>query len=123
MARCFSRSEWPQNTDKPNGSVEPAPFPEKLDALYIVSAYPFAEIDTFVASSSSEYHLNTARYTLSMKEGLAVFLEENPRIQAIFIGTRRTDPHGDKLKYSDPTDSGWPSVMRLHSVLDWRLGM
>src|SRR6266566_6463779 len=117
MARCLSRSESCSDTDMPNGS---APFPEKLRAVYIVSAHPFPEVDAFVASSSSEYHLDTARFMLPMKEGLEVFLEENPTIQAIFVGTRRTDPHCEKLKPFDPTDSGWPSVMRLHSILDWR---
>jgi FAD synthetase len=108
--------------DIPDRSTNSTPFPEKLHAVYIVSAHPFPEVDAFVASSSSEYHLDIARFVLPMKEGLEVFLKESPKIQAIFVGTRRTDPHGEKLKYFDPTDSGWPCVMRLHSILDWRLG-
>lgn len=122
IARCFSHSESCSNKeDIPNGATNATPFPRKLHAIYIVSAQPFPEIDAFVESSSSEYHLDTARFRLPMKEGLEVFLKENQNIQAIFVGTRRTDPHGEKLKYFDPTDSGWPSVMRLHPVLDWRL--
>ena len=90
--------------------------------MYIVSAHPFPEVDAFVESSSSEYHLDTMRFVSSMKEGLGAFLKEKPAIESIFIGTRRTDPHGDKLKPLDPTDSGWPSVMRVHPILEWRLG-
>ena len=110
IARCYSRS------DAASGAL-----PDKLRAVYIVSAHPFPEVDTFVEASSFEYHLDTERYMLSMKEGLGAFLKENPNIEAVFVGTRRTDPHGDKLKPFDPTDSGWPAMMRLHSILDWRL--
>ena len=40
-------------------------------------------------------------------------------IRAIFVGTRRTDPHGAKLTPFDLTDHGWPSFMRVHPVLEW----
>ena len=112
IARCYSRSD-----------VSSGALPDKLQAVYIVSAHPFPEVDAFVEASSFEYHLDTERYMLSMKEGLGAFLKENQNIEAVFVGTRRTDPHGDKLKPFDPTDSGWPPMMRLHSILDWRLGM
>lgn len=41
-------------------------------------------------------------------------------IKAIFVGTRRTDPHGGELGAFDMTDRGWPEFMRVHPVLDWR---
>ncbi|UKZ73197.1 hypothetical protein TrVFT333_000838 [Trichoderma virens FT-333] len=103
----------------PNGPTKLAPFPEKLHAVYIVSADPFAEVDEFVESSSADYHLDIARFMLPMKKGLEVFKAENPSIRAIFVGTRRTDPHGEKLKHFDPTDAGWPDFMRIHPVIDW----
>ena len=43
-------------------------------------------------------------------------------VEAIFVGTRRTDPHGGKLGAFDPTDGGWPAFMRVHPVLEWRYG-
>lgn len=46
----------------------------------------------------------------------------HPEIKAIFVGTRRTDPHGSNLTHSDRTDHGWPDFMRIHPVIDWRLG-
>ncbi|KAM5352718.1 hypothetical protein ACJ41O_005440 [Fusarium nematophilum] len=92
---------------------------EKIQAVYIVAAHPFPEIDSFVESSSAEYSLEVARYVLPMKKGLEIYLEERPSVQAIFVGTRRTDPHGEKLRHFDPTDKGWPSFMRVHPVIDW----
>ncbi|KAI0967653.1 phosphoadenosine phosphosulfate reductase [Xylaria arbuscula] len=120
---CLAHRLPPSNRDKPsqtpNGSSRSLYSPEKFQAVYIVSKHPFSEIDDFVASSSAEYHLDVTRYELSMKEGLEAYLEERPDIKAIFVGTRRTDPHGEKLTHFDPTDGGWPDFIRVHPVIDW----
>lgn len=55
-----------------------------------------------------------------MREGFANYLSENPDVKAIFVGTRRTDPHGATLTHFDETDRGWPAFMRIHPVIDWR---
>lgn len=106
----------------PNGSANPTPFPEKFQAVYIVSLHPFPEVDAFVASSGAEYHLEVASYMLPIKKGLESYLAGRPNVQAVFVGTRRTDPYGKKLKYFDPTDAGWPAFMRVHPVIDWHYG-
>ena len=97
-------------------------FPTTLQSIYIVPPYPFPEVDTFVASTSQRYHLSLARYARgSMKAAFADYLasEEGRTIEAIFVGTRRTDPHGGALGFFDPTDHGWPAFMRIHPVIDW----
>ncbi|KAI0109500.1 phosphoadenosine phosphosulfate reductase [Nemania sp. FL0031] len=103
----------------PSGPSDSMRFPEKFQAVYIVSPHPFSEIDDFVISSSAEYQLDVTRYELGMKKGLEVYLADHPDIKAIFVGTRRTDPHGEKLTHFDPTDGGWPDFMRVHPVIDW----
>jgi len=55
-----------------------------------------------------------------MQGAFADYLHDEPSIRAIFVGTRRTDPHGSKLKFFDPTDRGWPAFVRIHPVLEWR---
>ncbi|KAL7958178.1 hypothetical protein V8C34DRAFT_155589 [Trichoderma compactum] len=123
LLACYARRYSPPKAalaaNVANGPANLPPFPEKLHAVYIVSADPFAEVDDFVESSSADYHLDIARFTLPMKKGLEVFKAEKPSIRAIFVGTRRTDPHGEKLKHFDPTDAGWPDFMRIHPVIDW----
>ena len=42
-------------------------------------------------------------------------------MKAIFVGTRRTDPHGKMLTHFDPTDHNWPVFVRVHPVIDWHL--
>jgi FAD synthetase len=103
---------------------------EKLPAIYIRPKHPFPEVDDFVASSSQEYCLELKTSPLPMKAALAEYLatsspttssaeEQCTAIKAIFVGTRRTDPHGASLTHFDPTDGDWPRVMRVHPVIDW----
>ena len=124
LAPQYSRSSdaHPAMEKKPNGVVTTPAFPDKLQAVFIVSLHPFSEVDDFVISSAADYHLDISRYTLPMKQGLETFLEDRPNMRAIFVGTRRTDPHGEKLKHFDPTDPGWPVFMRIHPVIDWHYG-
>ncbi|KAI1825964.1 adenine nucleotide alpha hydrolases-like protein [Xylaria intraflava] len=123
LLACLARSYPPPDKDRPHKasseSSDPAGFPEKLQAVYIVSPHPFSEIDDFVVSSSAEYKLDVRRYELGMKQGLREYLADRPAIKAIFVGTRRTDPHGERLTHFDPTDGGWPDFMRVHPVIDW----
>jgi FAD synthetase len=54
-----------------------------------------------------------------MKEAFRDYLKDKPSVKAVFVGTRRTDPHGENLTHFDPTDHGWPEFMRIHPVIDW----
>ena len=46
--------------------------------------------------------------------------DDDSGIKAIFVGTRRTDPHGGSLQSFTPTDGGWPKFMRILPVLEWK---
>jgi len=93
--------------------------PPVLESVYIVSPFPFAQVEDFVESSRKTYHLDLVRYAKPMRQAFEDYLRDKSKVKAIFVGTRRTDPHGASLKYFDPTDRGWPSFMRLHPVIDW----
>jgi FAD synthetase len=93
--------------------------PDKLQSVYIVSPHPFPEVEEFVQLSIDTYHLDLARYSKSMRQAFEDYLQDKAQVKAIFVGTRRTDPHGATLKYFDPTDRGWPAFMRIHPVIDW----
>lgn len=121
LARRFPSSKT-NGSNGSNGAADAKSFPDEFQAVYIVSKHPFAEVDGFVATTSSIYHLNVKRYAMSMKQGLEAYLADRPSVKAIFVGTRRTDPHGEKLTHFDPTDSGWPDFMRVHPVIDWHYG-
>lgn len=107
-------------TSAPAPSTEPAPFPASLQALYIRPPSPFPEVDAFVDDTTALYHLDLATSNESMKPALTHYLAQTrPSVRAVFVGTRRTDPHGANLTAFDPTDPGWPDFMRIHPVIDW----
>ncbi|KAL7627303.1 3'-phosphoadenosine 5'-phosphosulfate sulfotransferase [Parahypoxylon ruwenzoriense] len=97
----------------------PQPFPHHLQALYIRPTLPFPEVDAFVASTSAAYHLDLTTSSEPMKPALTDYLRTRPQVKAVFVGTRRTDPHGAALSFFDKTDAGWPPFMRVHPVIDW----
>ncbi len=94
-------------------------FPETLQAVYIVPPDAFPQVDSFVESSAKTYRLDLRRFALPMRAALGAYLEVRPAVRAVFVGTRRTDPHGANLEHFDPTDAGWPDFMRVHPVIDW----
>ncbi|KAF2866240.1 hypothetical protein BDV95DRAFT_505383 [Massariosphaeria phaeospora] len=100
--------------DAPNTSIETA-----IQCVYIQAPHPFEEVEAFVTSSVKTYSLSMLEYAKPMKIAFADYLRDTPSVKAIFVGTRRTDPHGEHLKHFDPTDSGWPEFMRIHPVIDW----
>ncbi|KAI9696328.1 MAG: 3'-phosphoadenosine 5'-phosphosulfate sulfotransferase [Bogoriella megaspora] len=90
-----------------------------IRSVYILSKHPFTEVDEFVDECIRVYSLELARYAMPMKQAFEEYLKEQPNVKAIFVGTRRTDPHGANLTHFDETDRGWPQFMRIHPVIDW----
>lgn len=90
-----------------------------IQSVYIMSKHPFVEVEDFVVMSERVYSLALQRYVMPMKVGFESYLADNPSVKAIFVGTRRTDPHGALLTNFDETDHGWPKFMRIHPVIDW----
>ncbi|KAL9597661.1 MAG: hypothetical protein Q9219_004988 [cf. Caloplaca sp. 3 TL-2023] len=101
--------------------------PPALPAIYIPPSHPFASVTAFTLASARTYHLSLDVHSAdenaqgSMKEAFAQYLGKRPEVEAIFVGTRRTDPHGGKLSGGgfDVTDRGWPGFMRVHPVIEW----
>lgn len=95
-----------------------------IPAIYALPPDPFPAVEDFVMSSAQAYHLSITKYTTepphtTLRSSFEDYLARYPGIRAIFVGTRRTDPHGASLTHFDPTDRGWPDFMRIHPVIDW----
>ena len=54
-----------------------------------------------------------------MRSALEAYRRDRPTVRAIFMGTRRTDPHCEFLTHFSPTDKDWPQFMRVNPVIDW----
>ncbi|RYP30475.1 hypothetical protein DL767_006216 [Monosporascus sp. MG133] len=103
-------------------AADPEKFPTSFQALYIRPPSPFPEVDAFVASSAARYRLDLTTSDRPMKAALTEYLGAlgpGRAVRAVFVGTRRTDPHGAALSHFDETDQDWPRFMRIHPVIDW----
>ncbi|KAF7293011.1 FAD synthetase [Mycena indigotica] len=60
-----------------------------------------------------------AKGTEGMKQALEIYKNKFPNIEAILIGTRRTDPHGAALSHRNMTDPGWPRFERVNPIINW----
>ncbi|KAJ5770099.1 uncharacterized protein N7511_002150 [Penicillium nucicola] len=95
-----------------------------IPCIYALPPDPFDEVEDFVISSAEAYRLCIMKYTTAppattLRSSFEDYLSRNPGIKAIFVGTRRTDPHGAQLTHFDRTDGGWPDFVRVHPVIDW----
>jgi FAD synthetase len=102
-----------------NHPILKSPNPPPLQTVYILSKHPFQAVEDFVCSTQKTYSLAVTRYATGMKAAFEQYLREFPKVKAVFVGTRRTDPHGANLTHFDETDHGWPQFMRIHPVIDW----
>ncbi|KAJ5295841.1 hypothetical protein PENANT_c001G03331 [Penicillium antarcticum] len=95
-----------------------------IPCIYALPPDPFDAVEDFVVTSAEAYHLSIMKYTTAppattLRSSFEDYLSRNPNIKAIFVGTRRTDPHGAQLTHFDRTDGGWPDFVRIHPVIDW----
>ncbi|KAK7683731.1 hypothetical protein QCA50_013107 [Cerrena zonata] len=76
-----------------------------------------------ITDANGDVHKPTrAKGGEGMRRALELYKEKFPNIEAILIGTRRTDPHGSKLTFRNPTDSGWPAFERINPIINWGYG-
>ncbi|KAI0057321.1 adenine nucleotide alpha hydrolases-like protein [Artomyces pyxidatus] len=121
---------------------------QKIPALYIPVPSPFPALEVFIEEAARLYNLDLFHCipplsqpveTVNVKtdrvvgdapgvpvkggEGMRCALDayhkEFPQVEAILLGTRRTDPHGAKLSFRTMTDPGWPKFDRVHPVINW----
>ncbi|OAP64880.1 hypothetical protein AYL99_00852 [Fonsecaea erecta] len=93
------------------------PLSSTLEGLGPDSLTPIQKTKT----ASNSLQNSSDKPIISFRDAFALYLSSNPHIKAIFVGTRRTDPHGSHLTHFDPTDHNWPPFMRIHPVIDWHL--
>lgn len=90
-----------------------------LGAVYVKSANPFEELEKFVDDSVQRYGLQLRRYEGVLKVAFEQLIAEDSQVKAIFLGCRRSDPESCNLYELEPTNNGWPAMMRIFPLLEW----
>jgi len=109
-----------------------------IPALYIPVPSPFTALEAFIFHAARVYDLSiftctpprfvetSTRFgdastdgTENMREALESYRARFPTVEAILIGTRRTDPHGATLGFRVKTDPDWPPFVRVHPIINW----
>ncbi|CAH0727971.1 unnamed protein product, partial [Brenthis ino] len=90
-----------------------------LKIVYIRTLGPFKEIEAFVEQIETHYGVKLKVTEGEMKSTLQNILEEDIKLKACLLGTRRTDPYSGELKFMQKTDSHWPQIVRVSPLLNW----
>ncbi|KAJ7130290.1 hypothetical protein C8R44DRAFT_613565 [Mycena epipterygia] len=69
--------------------------------------------------ASAPKPVGKAKGAEGMKQALQIYKNKFPAIDAILIGTRRSDPHGATLSHRNMTDADWPRFERINPIINW----
>eukprot|EP00906_Rhabdomonas_costata_P007580 RCo010858 len=79
---------------------------------------PFPEMKQFVRQFTADNGITQEIIPCaSFKEGLQKVADRG--VQAVLMGTRRTDPDGKYLSSFTPCSPGWPPLIRVCPLLSW----
>ncbi|XP_032568871.1 FAD synthase isoform X6 [Chiroxiphia lanceolata] len=70
---------------------------ERLQVLYIRIVSPFPEMEQFIQATVQRYDVQLCTVEGSIREALAHLKEQQPQLEAVLMGTRRTDPYSCTL--------------------------
>ncbi|KAI6242105.1 MoCF-biosynth domain-containing protein [Aphelenchoides fujianensis] len=91
-----------------------------IQAFHIRSGVEFAEMADFTRDAARVYRLDIMQVNGSMEEGLRRLRQRRPKIRAVFMGSRQSDPNGRQMKSEGEwTDKNWPQFFLVCPILRW----
>jgi FAD synthetase len=83
----------------------------------------FPEVDEFVEDVKLKYSMDTIEVeNADMRSALEYIVKEHPEVNAIFMGTRSTDPNAKWMDFFCKTSPGWPEMNLIAPMLPMTYG-
>ena len=92
----------------------------KIKAFHILCEDEFSELRHFLLDVCWKYNVQLRELGGSLKAGLAELKEHEPKVKAVFMGSRASDPKGRYMSSKCQwTDKEWPQFYRVCPLFDW----
>ncbi|CAI4221742.1 unnamed protein product [Auanema sp. JU1783] len=93
---------------------------KQLQGFHIMCDDQFPEATQFIIDAARNYNIIVHELPGPLKVGLERLKVLKPKITAVLMGSRLTDPKGKYMKSPTQwTDNDWPTVLRVCPVLYW----
>uniref|UniRef100_A0AC35FPQ5 MoaB/Mog domain-containing protein n=1 Tax=Panagrolaimus sp. PS1159 TaxID=55785 RepID=A0AC35FPQ5_9BILA len=92
----------------------------RIKAFHILCEDEFSELRHFLLDVCWKYNVQLRELGGSLKVGLTELKEVEPKVKAVFMGSRASDPKGKYMSSKCQwTDSNWPQFYRVCPIFDW----
>jgi 3'-phosphoadenosine 5'-phosphosulfate sulfotransferase (PAPS reductase)/FAD synthetase len=92
----------------------------RIDGFFIEGGDEFPEVLEFVRNVAKSYKLNVTEVKGTQKGALTALKKARPKIVAVLMGSRSTDPMGKYMKTKcEWTDADWPTFLRVILIVKW----
>lgn len=93
----------------------------ELKVVYIRTNGPFREIEAFVDQVKEHYGVTLLVTEGEMKNTLQRLLDQDERLKAVLMGTRRTDPYSENLEFMQVHDCHTIYILPILNIFQCRL--
>lgn len=93
-------------------------FRDRISLFYLHNEPQFPELVDFFITMLCDYQMEIRVFSETSFKRCIEASHNYLKYDAVFLGTRKTDPHGNCEVFA-PGTPGWPKLIRINAVLNW----